>query len=437
MQFRISNSQSNDPLEASYSELTQSYSTGVSSSENETTRTSKFISLSLLLHGVMVGAALITAALQIIPKIENQPIVVEFEVNTPKGTQTKYQDVAKGRLAEAKSSKTATNLGDVATAPAHTASAVRAKTRSSAKTVAHTRSQHSPSTSHAKSERASKAVTPHMATPTLDDIQAPELANVKIRSNKNLVAADVDRLADDENKKFREMTKKELSTFHELEKEMLDSNQQSVDDIKSNLAADDKVREDRINQQIAEDRAKEANLAAKKAAERAEASRLAALAASANENGNGTGTGGRKGAKGGSTFGDGTGTSGGGLQTGRDRAGAYAGSNEDYGIPGGVKKLDQIRQMPGNPKPAYAEEDRFAKREGDITVLAYVTSGGSIQKMRVVKKTGYQTLDAKTIAAISKWKFYPGQEGWVEIPTSWQLKGSAVFNGKILRTSQR
>ena len=45
-------------------------------------------------------------------------------------------------------------------------------------------------------------------------------------------------------------------------------------------------------------------------------------------------------------------------------------------------------------------------------------------------------LNGKTLKALKGWKFYPGQEGWVEIPYRWTLKGGAQPIGPILRTKR-
>lgn len=88
-----------------------------------------------------------------------------------------------------------------------------------------------------------------------------------------------------------------------------------------------------------------------------------------------------------------------------------------------VRALEELRQMPGNKKPAYETEDRLAQRQGDVAYIAYVSKDGNITQVKMMKSTGHRSLDLKTLKAIQSWKFYPGQEGWVEIPFRWDLKG--------------
>jgi TonB family protein len=93
------------------------------------------------------------------------------------------------------------------------------------------------------------------------------------------------------------------------------------------------------------------------------------------------------------------------------------------GVDGPVRDLQDLRQVPGNRRPIYESEDRLAGRQGQISFLAYINRQGSITQLKLLKSTGHRSLDANTLSAIRGWKFYPGQEGWVEIPFRWDLKG--------------
>lgn len=98
-------------------------------------------------------------------------------------------------------------------------------------------------------------------------------------------------------------------------------------------------------------------------------------------------------------------------------------SQKVAGDPNGVRSLDQLRQMPGNPRPQYSTEERLQRHQGEIVMHAYVTKEGQLTNFKLLKATGYRSLDAKTLAALKKWRFYPGQQGWVELPFRWDLKG--------------
>lgn len=98
-----------------------------------------------------------------------------------------------------------------------------------------------------------------------------------------------------------------------------------------------------------------------------------------------------------------------------------------------IRSLAELRQMPGNKRPAYDSEDRLQKRTGEIVFLAFISKEGTPTEFKLVKSTGHRSLDAKTLKTVKQWKFYPGQEGWVEIPLNWNLKGEAQEMPSTLR----
>lgn len=105
------------------------------------------------------------------------------------------------------------------------------------------------------------------------------------------------------------------------------------------------------------------------------------------------------------------------------------------GSPQGVRSLDQLRQMPGNPRPRYDRDERLKGHQGEVAFLAYISKSGSVTQFRLTKSTGFRNLDSKTLAALKKWRFYPGQEGWVELPFKWDLKGGTEQDGGMLRAA--
>ena len=105
------------------------------------------------------------------------------------------------------------------------------------------------------------------------------------------------------------------------------------------------------------------------------------------------------------------------------KAQASAGNGVTSNANNEVRSLNELRQVPGNEHPAYDSEDRLKGRQGDVAFLAYISREGQPVKFKMVQSSGFRELDAKTLRAIRSWKFYPGQEGWVEIPFRWDLKG--------------
>lgn len=109
--------------------------------------------------------------------------------------------------------------------------------------------------------------------------------------------------------------------------------------------------------------------------------------------------------------------------------------SELAGNPKGVRSLEQLRQMPGNPKPQYSQDERLSGQQGKVAYLAYVDAAGRLSRFKQIQSTGYVNLDRKTLEALKKWRFYPGQQGWVELPLKWELKGGAQETRSILRAN--
>ncbi len=123
-----------------------------------------------------------------------------------------------------------------------------------------------------------------------------------------------------------------------------------------------------------------------------------------------------------SQVGAGTPASGNGQQDQNSMA-ANGGGGERNDANGFVRSLADLRQMPGNPKPRYSVDERLRGDQGRVVFHAYVNQNGQLGGFRMIQSSGYQGLDKKTLAAIQKWRFYPGQAGWVELPFDWSLQG--------------
>ena len=90
-----------------------------------------------------------------------------------------------------------------------------------------------------------------------------------------------------------------------------------------------------------------------------------------------------------------------------------------------VREIADLRQRPGNPLPRYSDIERLRRHEGEVTYMAYVTSEGRLTNFILAQTSGHSNLDQKTLNSLKSWRFYPGQEGWVEIPQVWVLTGEA------------
>lgn len=111
------------------------------------------------------------------------------------------------------------------------------------------------------------------------------------------------------------------------------------------------------------------------------------------------------------------------------------GQGNDQKENGIVRSLEDLKQMPGNPRPNYDTEERMDGLAGTIIVHAFVTKEGKLTLFRLIQSTGHRSLDRKTLNALKNWKFYPGQEGWVELPFKWDLKGGVQQKPTLLKRS--
>ncbi len=121
-----------------------------------------------------------------------------------------------------------------------------------------------------------------------------------------------------------------------------------------------------------------------------------------------------------------------------ESSGSAAGSDSASDLKGGstgVRSIGELKQMPGNPRPQYDDEDRLFNRKGIVKFEAFVTKEGSLQNFKMISSSGHRELDAKTLKALKRWKFYPGQDGLVEIPIQWDLVGGAKEVQTTLRRS--
>ncbi len=89
----------------------------------------------------------------------------------------------------------------------------------------------------------------------------------------------------------------------------------------------------------------------------------------------------------------------------------------------GVRKADSLKQYPGNRPPAYPQRDRLKRRQGSVTVVAYVTPQGRTKNIKVVQSSGTNRMNASAQRAFSKYRFYPGQQGLVRQTYVFRLSG--------------
>lgn len=82
----------------------------------------------------------------------------------------------------------------------------------------------------------------------------------------------------------------------------------------------------------------------------------------------------------------------------------------------------------GNPAPRYPEKARQKGQEGRVTVRAFITADGSVDRTEVVATSGHDLLDAAARRAVERWRFRPATldgspaNGEIDIPIHFILK---------------
>ena len=87
-----------------------------------------------------------------------------------------------------------------------------------------------------------------------------------------------------------------------------------------------------------------------------------------------------------------------------------------------ARSHEQLKQLEGNPMPVYPKEALEKRWEGRAEVFYYVNSGGFVEKIQLKNSSGHSTLDNSALRALSRYRYYPGQEGWVRHPVEFFLE---------------
>ena len=391
--------------------------------ENNKTDSSTYFGVSVLLHiALAVGAAFVTVPL--LQKI-NEPITIEIMDDKPieqmqikplitevsKGEKVKATRGAKMIHAPVASSTLDADVADEIIAPV-------AKSKTSVAKMATMKTHTSGGQAVIAKSAPSRAGIPE----TIEDIAAPEL------DMDTVAVAQTGAMGEDElESEFKNVDHKSDAALRAQKSEMdaeakmiSDEQDQALAAIENNNKANARAMTDALNATRTKNAAALAQIKASEnaAAERAardEADRQKALAAAQMARGQGE------------------------QGRGRGESGTDEIAKSAAGSPDAVRSVDSLRQVPGNPKPQYATDERLRREQGQVVFHAFVTPQGTLEKFKIVQSTGYKNLDIKSLTALKKWKFYPGQQGWVEIPQVWNLKGDIEKMPALLRrqVSQR
>lgn len=408
---------SSGPTDSDYAMWTMAHT------EPQTSKTSRFLTVSATVH---VAAAFLIAimAVPLTETVKTETITIEIE-DTPAPKIMANRGAAipatQGGGEEAFSPE------DIIAPAAAPVTVTKAEPRK-AKTVANAKA------SSAKVAKATKSVAPKtnfQAVPaTIDDLDAPSLdegalaaAPVKSTLDEDF-NEDLDQV-DMSHQKTLAQEKNKMEALAAAAEAEQDSELGALDEDNKAEAAQLHAATDALKAKNAQQIANA--IASEKAAAQAQAAGERAAAAAAA----------RQAALQRAKQGQGQGGSGQGqaraVGQGAGNNGENQAQNQVAGTPNGIRSLDQLRQMPGNPRPQYDRDERLRGHAGDVAFVAYISKAGAVTQFRMMKSTGYRNLDSKTLAALKKWRFYPGQEGWVELPFRWDLKGDVQGDGGMLR----
>lgn len=380
---------------------------------------SKYFGVSVIIHmALAIGALFVTVP--VIEKLKSEPIILEFEAIQelpPMPVKPIQPEIAKGenvkptrggKIAHSPAPSAPLNAKDdvIVKGPAKTSKVSKAK-------IATVKTKTSGGAAKAATYAPSRAGVPE----TLEDIPAPKL------DFDGVAAEQTGNLGDDEfENEFKNIDHANEASIR-AEKARMDNEarligdqqDQSLKALEDKIAADARVMNDDLMASRTKNAAAVARLKASEnaaAAERAAREKAEALAAASRARGTGD------------------------TGAGRGSSGANETAKAAAGAPTGVRSIDQLRQIPGNPKPSYSMEERLNRQQGRVIFQAYVTKEGGLTNFRLLTSTGYKNLDGKTLGALKKWRFYPGQQGWVEIPQIWTLKGDVEQMPATLRRKQ-
>ncbi len=259
---------------------------------------------------------------------------------------------------------------------------------------------------------APKASTSFTAEPmaTVSDIEVPALSETQNANTPSLSTQEIESDFD----KIDETQNAQLLAAAQTDSKMLEDSMTELEQQSNALAAEPSDIENATNEKLQMLKSQKENL--KKSAQAAGTSGAPDVSAH---------TLAAERAKKASTYGNGS------LEKSENQIGSEGTiGSQSEGI---VRKLEDLRQKPGNPRPEYDVQDRMNGLSGLIIVNAYVTKDGDLTLFRLIKSTNHRNLDRKTLAVLKNWKFYPGQEGWVELPFRWDLKGGVQQKPTLLK----
>ncbi|MDE0152112.1 MAG: TonB family protein [Bdellovibrionales bacterium] len=87
-----------------------------------------------------------------------------------------------------------------------------------------------------------------------------------------------------------------------------------------------------------------------------------------------------------------------------------------------VKSSQTLVPAPGNPQWAYPQQARDNKNEGSVFLQYFVDETGFVDKIQLLKSSGYSILDNEALRVMARQRYEPGQAGWYRHKVDFKLK---------------
>ncbi len=90
--------------------------------------------------------------------------------------------------------------------------------------------------------------------------------------------------------------------------------------------------------------------------------------------------------------------------------------------PAEIKNSRLLAPAPGNPSWVYPQRAKENKNEGSVFLQYFVDDTGFVDKIKLLKSSGYSILDNEALRIMARQRYQPGQSGWYRHRVDFKLK---------------
>ena len=87
-----------------------------------------------------------------------------------------------------------------------------------------------------------------------------------------------------------------------------------------------------------------------------------------------------------------------------------------------VKSSQALIPVQGNPEWSYPQTARQNKKEGSVFLQYFVDDTGFVDRIQLLKSSGYSILDNEALRVMARQRYQPGQSGWYKHQVDFKLK---------------